>query len=49
VIVREDAFLYINAGEEVNAYDCERGSMRVSAREEVKVFDCKIRSMCAIA
>jgi len=49
VIAAEDAFLYINAGEEVNAYDCERGSMRAGAREEAKAFDCEIRSARAIA
>jgi hypothetical protein len=48
VIAGEDAFLYINAGEEVNAYDCERGSMRAGAREEAKAFDREIRSARAI-
>jgi len=44
VITGEDAFLYINAGEEVNAYDCKRGSVCAGAREEVKAFDHEIRS-----
>jgi hypothetical protein len=48
VIVGEDAFLYINVGEEVNAYDCKRGSMRAGAREEAKAFDHEIRSARAI-
>jgi hypothetical protein len=48
VIAGEDAFLYINAGGEVNAYDCERGSVRVGVREEAKVFDREIRSARAI-
>jgi hypothetical protein len=33
----------------VNAYDCERGSVRAGMREEVKVFDCEIRSVRASA
>jgi hypothetical protein len=49
VIVGEDAFLYISAGEEVSVYDCERGSVRAGAREEAKAFDRKIRSVRAIA
>jgi len=49
VITGEDAFLYINAGEEVNAYDCERGSVRAGAREEAKAFDREIRSARVIA
>jgi hypothetical protein len=44
VIAGEDAFLYINVGEEVNAYDCKRGSVRAGTREEAKAFDRKIRS-----
>jgi hypothetical protein len=32
VIAGEDAFLYINTGEEANVYDCKRGSVRASAR-----------------
>jgi hypothetical protein len=28
----------------VNAYDCERGSVRAGAREEVKAFDREMRS-----
>jgi hypothetical protein len=44
VIAGEDAFLYICVGEEVNVYDCERGSMRAGAREEAKAFDHEIRS-----
>jgi hypothetical protein len=48
VITGEDAFLYISTGEEVNAYDCERGSMRAGMREEAKAFDREIRSARAI-
>jgi septum formation inhibitor MinC len=40
----EDAFLYINAGGEVNVYDCERGSVHAGMREEAKAFDREIRS-----
>jgi hypothetical protein len=49
VIAGEDAFLYINVGGEVNAYDCERGSVRAGAREEAKAFDREIRSVRASA
>jgi hypothetical protein len=48
VIMGEDAFLYINAGGEVKAYDCERGSVCVGTREEAKAFDREIRSARAI-
>jgi hypothetical protein len=34
VIVGEDAFLYIIAGEEATVYDCERRSAHASTREE---------------
>jgi len=47
VITEEDAFLYIIVGEEANAYDCKRRSMRASMREEACAYDCEIRSMCA--
>jgi hypothetical protein len=37
--------IYIIAGEEVNAYDCERRSACASMREEANAYDCEIRSM----
>jgi len=46
VIMGEDAFLYIIAGEEANVYGCERRSVRASMREEACAYDCEIRSVC---
>jgi hypothetical protein len=46
VIAGEDAFLYINTGEEANVYDCERRSTCTSVREEVNAYECERRSMC---
>jgi hypothetical protein len=44
VITGEDAFLYIIAGEEANAYDCETRSTCASVREEANAYDCERRS-----
>jgi hypothetical protein len=49
VITGGDALLYIIAGEEANAYDCERRSVCVSVREEANVYDCERRSAHASA